>query len=230
MSKVRIFLAGDSTVAYNNISTYPQTGWGQVLHLYLQDGIEIYNYAKNGRSSKSFIEEGRLEKIDESLQAGDLLLIQFGHNDQKEDQERHTDPYTTYQEYLTQYIEVARKHQAKPILITSLYRRHFDETGKLIENVHGEYPHAMVTLGDKLSVPVIDLCTKSEKILEDLGEEQSRELFMNLGPNRSVKYPEGIIDNTHLQYKGAVYMAGIVAKGLKDLGGEYQQLVEVNEN
>ncbi|MGL6174163.1 MAG: rhamnogalacturonan acetylesterase [Cellulosilyticaceae bacterium] len=227
MNKKRIFLAGDSTVAYNDIFTYPQTGWGQVLHLYLKDDIEIYNYAKNGRSSKSFMEEGRLEKINQSIQAGDFLLIQFGHNDQKEDEKRHTEPYTTYQEYLTQYVEVARKNQAIPVLITSLYRRHFDEMGNLLENVHGEYPHAMVELGDKLEVPVIDLCTKSKKILQDLGEERSRELFMNLGANQSTQYPEGIVDNTHLRYKGAIYMAGIVANELKQLGGIYQELVKI---
>lgn len=226
MSKKRIFLAADSTVAYNDISTYPQTGWGQVIHLYLQDNIEIHNHAMNGRSSMSFINEGRLKAIEEQIGEGDFLFIQFGHNDQKEDPERGTSPYTTYQEYLTQYIEVARAHGAIPVFITSLYRRHFDEEGKLKENVHGEYPAAMKQLGERLGVPVIDLCSKSEVMLRELGDEASKALFMNLAPHISKKYPEGTIDNTHLQYAGAVSMAGLVAEGLKELGECYAELVK----
>lgn len=226
MNQKRIFLAADSTVAYNDISTYPQTGWGQVIHLYLQKDIAIHNHAMNGRSSMSFIKEGRLKVIEDQLQEGDFLVIQFGHNDQKEDPERGTDPYTTYQTYLTKYIEVARAHKAVPILITSLYRRHFDETGSLKENVHGEYPAAIQQLGEKLNVPIIDLCGKSESLLKELGDKESKTLFMNLKPGVSKKYPDGIEDNTHLQYAGAVCMAGLVAEGLKELGAGYAELVK----
>ncbi|MDA3812188.1 MAG: hypothetical protein PF518_17865 [Spirochaetaceae bacterium] len=107
--KNRIFLAGDSTVARNTISSYPQCGWGQALHLYLKKDIHILNFAKNGRSSKSFIDEGLLDDIKKEILPGDLLLIQFGHNDQKDEEERRTEPFESYQEYLKLYIDAARK-------------------------------------------------------------------------------------------------------------------------
>lgn len=213
----RIFLAGDSTVAYNNITSYPQTGWGQVLHLYLPRDIEIFNYAQNGRSSKSFIDQGLLDEIDQCMNEGDLLLIQFGHNDQKEDEKRYTDPYTTYQTYLRQYIEVARKHQATPVLITPLYRRHFDENGILKEYVHGEYPEAMKALARELQVAIIDLCEESKVFLQTLGDKASKALFMHLSPHTYVAYPEGKQDDTHMTYEGAVKIAEIINKGLKKI-------------
>ena len=214
---LRIFLAGDSTVAYNDITSYPQTGWGQVLHLYLSPDVQIFNYAQNGRSSKSFIEEGLLDEIDECIGEGDLLLIQFGHNDQKEEEKRHTDPYSTYQAYLKQYIDVARKSGATPILITPLYRRHFDDKGRLKENVHGDYPDAMKVLAKALQVDVIDLCEESKAYLEILGDRDSRALFMHLPPNTYKAYPEGKKDDTHMTYEGAVKIAGIVYRGLEKI-------------
>ena len=214
---LRIFLAGDSTVAYNDIRSYPQTGWGQVLHLYLPKDVDIFNYAQNGRSSKSFIEEGLLNKIDNCIGQRDLLLIQFGHNDQKEDEKRHTDPYSTYQDYLRQYIEVARKHHAIPILITSLSRRHFDEKGKIKEDVHGQYPEAMKALAEELQVAIIDLFNESKVLLETLGDEGSKALFMHLPPDIYETYPEGKKDDTHMVYEGAVKMAGIVYRELEKI-------------
>lgn len=226
MNKRRIFLAGDSTVAYNDISTYPQAGWGQMIHLYLQDDIEVINHAKNGRSSKSFITEERLDKIDQEISEGDFLFIQFGHNDQKEDEERRTEPYTSYQEHLTKYIEVARAHQAVPVLVTSLYRRHFDENGMLKDQVHGEYPNAMKDLAEKLNVPCIDLCEKSRVFLAELGDAESKKLFMNLAPNEYVSCIEGKEDNTHLKHEGALKIAGLVAEGIKELGEDFAKLIK----
>lgn len=214
---LKIFLAGDSTVAYNDITSYPQTGWGQVLHLYLSPDVQIFNYAKNGRSSKSFIEEGLLEQINQCIGEGDLLLIQFGHNDQKEEESRHTDPFSTYQAYLKQYIDVARNKGATPILITPLYRRHFDEEGKIKEKVHGDYPDAMKVLAQDLGVDLIDLCDESKRFLETLGDTDSKSLFMHLPPGTYKAYPEGKVDDTHMTYEGAVKMAGIVYRELEKI-------------
>ena len=77
-----VYYAGDSTVQTNDIATYPQTGMGQVLSLYLKSEVQVSNHGKNGRSTKSFIAEGRLEPIKARITAGDFLLIQFGHNDE----------------------------------------------------------------------------------------------------------------------------------------------------
>lgn len=212
---LRIFLAGDSTVAYNDITSYPQTGWGQAIHLYLSPDVQILNYAKNGRSSKSFIEEGLLEEINQCIGEGDLLLIQFGHNDQKEEASKHTEPYSTYQAYLRQYIDVARRHGATPILITPLYRRHFDKEGRLKDKVHGEYPEAMKALAQELGVDLIDLCKESKELFETLGDAGSKSLFMHLPPGTYKAYPEGKEDDTHMTYDGAVKIAGIVYRGLE---------------
>lgn len=220
----RIFWAGDSTVKHNRINTYPQTGIGQVMNLYLKPEIEICNHAENGRSTKSFINEKRLDKIDELIGEGDYLFIQFGHNDQKEDSERHTEPFFDFQENLLKYIMIAKNHRAYPVLITSLYRRFFSE-GKLLDNVHLDYPKAMIELGQRMEVPVIDLCEKSRRLFEITGDTNSMSWFMNLKENQFKNYPEGLEDNTHLRYEGAVVMAGLIAEGLKELGGIYKELL-----
>jgi len=223
--KKKIFWAGDSTVAENKIDSYPQTGMGQVMGLYLKEDVIVYNFAKNGRSTKSFINEGRLDKIKEELKKDDFLFIQFGHNDQKDDEERSTKPFSTYQEYLSIYIEAAISYGAYPVLITPLYRRMFSEDGHIKNEVHYEYPDAMKQLGEKLKVPVIDLCQKSKELLEKIGDKNSKKWFMHLKEGEFKSHMEGLEDNTHLRYEGAVTMAGLVAEGVKELGAIYSDLI-----
>ncbi len=222
----RIFYAGDSTVAQNNIFSYPQTGIGQMLPLYLKQQYIIQNYGVNGRSTKSFMDEGRLRAIEQEIREGDFLFIQFGHNDEKiEDPARYCAPYGAYQENLETFINVAREHKAHPVLITSLYRRLFDEEGTLIENTHGEYPDAMKEVGKRLDVPVIDLCELSRKLLIETGDEASRKWFMNFAEGLYENFPEGKTDNTHLRGEGAMCFAGMIAGELKKLGGIYEELL-----
>ena len=221
----KIIWAGDSTVKQNDYTSFPQTGIGQGMPLYLKKDTIILNRAENGRSTKSFIEEGRLHSIDSEIQKGDFLFIQFGHNDEKPDIKRHTDAYTTYQENLLKFVEVARKHDAHPVFITSLYRRLFDEQGVLIEGTHLDYPQAMIDLGKKINVPVIDLCSLSKELIQTAGVEKSKAWFMHLAPNEFDNYPLGKTDNSHLQYLGAVTFAKIIAKELKSLGGIYEELL-----
>jgi len=223
--KKRIFWAGDSTVAQNRINSYPQTGIGQVMELYLKEGITVYNFAKNGRSTKSFINEGLLDNIEKELKKGDFLFIQFGHNDQKDDEERNTKPFSTYQEYLSKYIGIAEGYGAYPVLITPLYRRIFSESGHIEDNVHFDYPDAMKQLSEKLNVPVIDLCKKSKELFEKTGDEDSKKWFMHLKKGEFVSNIDGLEDNTHLRYEGAVTMAGLVSQGLEELGGIYGELI-----
>ncbi|TCT15381.1 lysophospholipase L1-like esterase [Natranaerovirga pectinivora] len=226
MAKTKVFLAGDSTVAYNDISTYPQTGWGQVLQMYLKDNVQVVNYAKNGRSSKSFIHEGLLDEIENEISENDFLLIQFGHNDQKEEEHRRTEPFTTYQYYLSQYIDVAINHNAYPIFITPLYRRHFDDKGNIKDKVHLDFPDAMEALAKDFGVPIIDLCNKSKNLFELIGDAESRKLFMHLKKGTYKNYPEGKEDDTHLNYEGAITVAGLIVDGLKALGERYLELVK----
>ena len=208
-----VYWAGDSTVKSNNITTYPQTGIGQVMDLYFNKEVMVYNHAENGRSTKSFIDEQRLASIYNVLRPGDFLFIQFGHNDAKfEDLTRHTEPFGDYQENLEKFVNVARNRQAYPVLITPVCRRWFSDNRFLDEDIHGDYPEAMLDLAERLSVPVIDLYKSSRNLIELKGPEDSRAYFVTS-------------DNTHLVHQGAVAFAGLIAKGLKELGGIYTNLL-----
>ena len=220
-----IFWAGDSTVKHNRVNTYPQTGIGQVFNLYLKSDIEVHNHAENGRSTKSFISEGRLETIDKEIKEKNFLFIQFGHNDQKEDIERRTEAFGSYQDNLRQFINIARKHGACPVLITPLSRRIFDKEGVIKNHSHMEYPDAMKEVAKELDVPCIDLSEKSRELISKTGDLDSKKWFMHLKPNEYDNYSEGKEDNTHLKYEGAVVMAGLIAEGLKELGSVYAELL-----
>ncbi len=213
----RIFWAGDSTVAFNHIDSYPQTGIGQVFGLYLKDEIEVRDYAVNGRSTKSFIDEGRLERIDREIGKGDFLFIQFGHNDEKDqDPTRFTAPYGKFQENLRKYINVARSHGAQPVLITPLERRHFDPAAGVITPTHGDYPAAMKQVAEAEKVPCIDLNRSSRELMDSVGDEASKEFFVHVPAGKYPAFADGKADNTHLQYHGAVTFAGLIAKELVD--------------
>lgn len=225
-SSIRIFWAGDSTVQTNDITTNPQTGIGQVFSLYTREGVHVLNHAKNGRSTKSFIDEGRLAVIDEEIREGDYLFIQFGHNDEKsEDPTRYTEPFSTFIENLEYFINVARKHGANPVLITPLERRCFVDEKHLGIGAHSDYVAAMKQTAEKNGVPLVDLYSMSRGELEKVGELESRKWYMFFDANLYENYPEGSQDNTHLRYEGAVIYAGLIAKGLSALGGAYRELV-----
>lgn len=138
-----IFLAGDSTMADQPADVWPLTGWGQMLHRFVPEGVRVSNHAMSGRSSLSFIFEGRLDALLKEASAGDCLLVQFGHNDEKiGDPTRYTDPETAFPAMLRRYIEAARLRGMRPILATPVQRRTFGEGGRLVES-HGAYPDAV---------------------------------------------------------------------------------------
>lgn len=223
-----IYWAGDSTVQYNDITTFPQTGIGQVLHLYLKPEVKVVNHAKNGRSTKSFLDESRLVPICDAITEGDFLFIQFGHNDEKiHDPARYTAPFQEFKENLGKFVAVAKNKKALPVLITPLERRCFQEDGTLGSGEHGEYVQAMYETAEELQVPLIDLWSKSRKKLDEAGMEESANWYMHLKPGRYTAHMEGLQDNTHLQYEGAVLYAGCIAEGLKELGGVYRDLLLV---
>ncbi|WP_100405274.1 rhamnogalacturonan acetylesterase [Bacillus solitudinis] len=213
--KITIFLAGDSTVANYVKEAAPMAGWGQFLGTYFSEQVIIRNKAINGRSSKSFIKEGVLNEIASDIKQGDYLFIQFGHNDEKTD-ERGTEPFTTYQEYLKMYIEVARNAGATPILFSSVERRKFQEDGTLDET-HGDYPKAMQKLAEELEVPFVDLRMKTRRLLESLGADQTKPLFVWFQPNEHPNYPDGIEDDTHFHERGARKVTELVIEGLKEV-------------
>ncbi len=223
---MNIFWAGDSTVQTNNILTYPQTGIGQVFFQYLRDGVTVVNFAKNGRSTKSFIDEGRLEKIDKAIKPGDFLFIQFGHNDEKEqDPKRYTEPFSSYINNLVIFIETAKKHNATPVLITPLERRCFVDERHLGMGAHSDYVAAMKQTAKKHKTALVDLYSLSRAELKKAGFAGSKTWYMQLKSGEFPMYPMGKEDNTHLRYEGAIKFAGLIAYGLWDLGGDYRKLL-----
>lgn len=221
-----IYWAGDSTVQYNDITTYPQTGIGQVFHLFLKPEVKVLNFAKNGRSTKSFIDEGRLAAIEEQITEGDFLFIQFGHNDEKKaDPARYTDPFGQYMVNLERFVNTARGKKAYPVLITPLERRCFAEGNQLGVGEHSDYVAAMKQAAENLDVPLIDLYSMSREKLRKAGAEKTKDWYMHLPKDVYPSHPEGLTDNTHLKYEGAVVYGGCIAAGLKKLGGRYSKLL-----
>ncbi len=224
----RLLLAGDSTMATAETFKYPQMGWGQTLGHYFTDVLIVRNHAASGRSSKSFIAEERWDAIEKEFQAGDYVLIQFGHNDQKPDEERATNPYTSYQDNLRFFIQRSRAFGVTPILLTSIARRHFDENGHLQET-HGDYPQAVRELAEKEEVVCIDMLTLTREALQELGDEKSKEWFMRLEPGEYEAYPDGAVDNTHLHERGAHQHCRLFVKELIRIKHPLASLVKRNE-
>lgn len=208
-----IYYIGDSTVAFNRIDTYPQQGMSNALGLYLRQGVSLSPHGINGRSTKSFLDEGAFEPVYAAMGPGDFLFIQFGHNDEKEDPARHTDPQTSFPANLRHFIACAREKGAYPLLITPIARRLFDGQGQFRPGSHGPYPAAIRQVGAEDGIPVADLTTITEHYLAGLGDAPSKPLFV---------WPK---DNTHLKHDGAVAMCGFLAQELKRIGGIYGDLV-----
>ena len=205
-----IWIIGDSTVEDNKP---PFRGWGWALPEFVRDGVTVKNHALSGRSSRSFWEEGLFAPVVEHITAGDMLLIQFGHNDEKDD-ERHTDPDSTYPEHLMRYVTAAREKGALPVLLTSVSRRFFSEPTSLMYT-HGEYPRAVRELAKKEGLPLCDLEADSRKLYLSLGPEKTAELFVRLAPGENPDFPDGHDDKTHFNAFGAKKIAELVAEELK---------------
>ncbi|QDT82966.1 rhamnogalacturonan acetylesterase [Gimesia chilikensis] len=196
---LRIMLIGDSTVSdyHKRPKDKPDlTGWGQVFGEYFNDDVTILNRALSGRSSSSFIREGRWK--DALEEKADYLFIQFGHNDCPGKGDRETDPATTYQDYLKKYIDEARAAGMQPVLVTPMTRRVF-ENGK-IRTILRPYAEAMLKVGREKNVPVIDLHQKSVALFNQLGDAGSA----YFSPSKD--------DRTHFSGKGAREIARLVVE------------------
>lgn len=196
-----IYTIGDSTMANKSKDVYPETGWCMVLQDYFKEGVKVSNHAVNGRSTKSFINEKRWQAVLDSLKAGDYVFIQFGHNDEKEnDTTRYAAPFGAYKKNLERFIIEARAKGATPVLFTPIVRRKFDEQGRLTDT-HGQYPAAVREVAREQNVAFVDLLDLSEKWVSRLGDEPSKEYWLWTAPDK--KYPQGRKDDTHLSVKGA---------------------------
>ncbi|MEC1523346.1 rhamnogalacturonan acetylesterase [Neobacillus niacini] len=214
-NQITIYIAGDSTAASKLPEKRPETGWGEAFQAYFKEDVRIENCAINGRSTKSFINEGHLARIENSIQPGDFLIIQFGHNDQKiEDPERGTLPYGDYQDNLGQFIQVAYRKNANPLLLTSVTRRKFEED-KIDHMSVGDFPQAMIHFAGKYHVPVLDIHKITTEFMGKIGNEESKKYYLHLPPGQSENYPEGIIDNTHFNEHGAKMVAQLIIEAIQ---------------
>lgn len=213
--KKKLFIAGDSTAAQKSGGAKPETGWGEKFSCFLSSEIEVRNYAQNGRSTESFITEKRLDQIAKEISPGDFMLIQFGHNDQKIDLPIGTMPYEDYQENLAQFVEVALAKNSFPLLLTSVTRRDNLPDGRLNPETLGDYPEAMIALGERLAVPVIDVYRLTQDYYQRLGMEETIKLHLHLTTGQHPNYPAGIADNTHFNDYGAHQIARIIAENIR---------------
>jgi lysophospholipase L1-like esterase len=212
-----IYLAGDSTCADKRPEKRPETGWGEMLRQHFDPAkVRVENHAQNGRSTKTFISEGRWQAIVDKLKRGDWVFVQFGHNDEsKEKGERYTPP-EDYRKNLIRFIAEVRAKSAQIVLLTPVMRRKFDKNGNFVDLHPVEYPDAVRAVAREQNVPLIDMHRKSEAVIRRYGVEGSRALFLQLKPGENPNYPKGIEDNTHFVPKGAEEMAKLVIEGIRE--------------
>ncbi len=209
--RTAVYLSGDSTMCEYPAARAPRTGWGQALREMMTD-CNVINQAVSGRSSKSYVTEGYFARLQAAVRPGDVMIVQFGHNDEKDDPTRHTDPETTYTENLRAYITLARERGAGVILMTSMARRTFRD-GQ-IAFTHGAYPDAVKRLGLREQVPVIDMEKMTMDVLREMGDEASKNLYMWIEAGHP-NYPDGQKDNSHLCRAGAELFAGMMLKEIR---------------
>lgn len=206
----QVFIAGDSTASHYGPERAPREGWGQQLQGFLDaDAYVVRNHAQSGRSSRSFVDEGWFDGMAKQVRAGDVLLIQFGHNDEKiEDPTRYNEPQRAFPSSLMRYVALARDKGATPILITPVARRKFDR-GQLLDT-HGLYAQAVRDLAQREDIGLIDLTALSMDWLRAAGDDASKAYFMHV--------PEqGQEDDTHFQQRGAMMAACLVIAGWKQV-------------
>jgi lysophospholipase L1-like esterase len=216
--KFSVFLTGDSTMAtYSDTLNNPIRGWGQMLHLFFNPNVSIYNHAVGGASTKSFINSGYWANVLKLLKPGDYVFIQFGHNDQKStDTSRFTDPFTSYSYNLEKFISETRSKGANPVILSSIVRRSFSSNGTFTDT-HGSYPYASWLVAKEKGVPFIDLQQKTRNLVIFFGPEGSKKLYLWINPGEYAALPDGMQDNTHLSKLGATEVCKLTVKGLQEI-------------
>ena len=233
-----IFIIGDSTAANKDISKGKlERGWGMALQCFFDDNIHVDNHAVNGRSSLSFMNEGRWDKVLEKMKPGDYVIIQFGHNDEKPQADRHTEPGSTFDYNLAKYVRETREHGGIPVLMNCVVRRNFfvnapenDDDEKLrtqtfkdgvkmvegdsLIDTHGLYRVAPRDVAARMNVHFIDANRITHDLEQGLGTEGSKRLHMWFLPGTEPTEPKGKQDNTHYNVYGAHQVARLLADAL----------------
>ena len=209
---------------------YPVTGWGQVFQEYFNDAdlskfkglisadsVDVEDRARGGRSTRSFFQEGRWRAVYDSLKAGDLVLMQFGHNDAAENKTERYVNIEGYKEFLRLYVSQSLEKGAIPIILTPVCRNYPWKEGHL-ENVHGEYPTAAMDIAEEMGVLLIDLNQLSMEAFSEKGRDYvTKNYFMNLDSGVYEAYPNGQNDNTHFQPEGARAVAELIFEAMMNL-------------
>ena len=232
-----IFMIGDSTMANKPLDgDNPERGWGQMLPGFFTEDIRVDNHARNGRSSKSFIDEGLWEQVRTQIRKGDYVFIQFGHNDEKPKPDRHTDPGTTFDTNLRRFVEETRAKGGIPVLFNSIVRRNFFHNpnavtdddlrrekvegtaleGDSLIDTHGAYLESPRRVAAELDVPFVDLNRLTHDLVQGMGREASKSLFCWVPANTYAACPKGRQDNTHLNIYGARRVARLAVNALAE--------------
>ncbi len=232
---ITVYMIGDSTMANKSLDAGNQErGWGHVLGGYFTEDVRVENHAVNGRSSKSFINEGRWDAVVNKIRPGDYVFIQFGHNDEKADPKRHTDPGTTFDENLRKFVRETRAKGGIPVLFNSIVRRNFganpqavaaddvrsEQSDDIVEgdtlvDTHGKYLDSPRNVAREMGVTFIDLNKATKELVESMGVEGSKELFMWIPKGVSPACPKGRQDNTHLNVYGARKVAKLAVQAIE---------------
>lgn len=232
---ITVYMIGDSTMANKSLDAGNQErGWGHVLGGYFTEDVRVENHAVNGRSSKSFIDEGRWDAVVNKIRPGDYVFIQFGHNDEKADPKRHTDPGTTFDENLRKFVRETRAKGGIPVLFNSIVRRNFganpqavaaddvrsEQSDDIVEgdtlvDTHGKYLDSPRNVAREMGVTFIDLNKATKELVESMGVEGSKELFMWIPKGVSPACPKGRQDNTHLNVYGARKVAKLAVQAIE---------------
>ena len=230
---VTLYAIGDSTMAPNTKCDEdpgdPGRGWAEPLQQFFDPAqLVVRNCAVSGRSTKSFIDEGRWQKVLDRIAPGDLLLIQFGHNDaKKSDPKRYTDPETTFKENLRRFVNEARGKGATSILATSIVRRQFNKDGTLRDS-HGRYVPAAAEVAAELNVPLVDMNRLTGELVLKYGPEESKKLYLYVEPNVAERFPDGNADDSHLCIRGAEEFAALFAEACAAAGNPLGRYVKPN--
>ena len=235
-----VFMIGDSTMADKDTTGGKQErGWGMVLQQYFDNHVVVDNHAVNGRSSKSFIGEGRWDKVLAKIKPGDYVFIQFGHNDEKPQPERHTDPGSTFDDNLRKFVNDTRSKGGIPVLFNAVVRRNFalkvqknDDDEKLrnldaksgnnvlegdtLYDTHGDYRFSPANVAKEMGVVFIDANAITHELEQGLGREASKKLHMIFAPGEHPSLPNGRWDNTHYNIYGANQVAVLLIKAVGD--------------
>ncbi|WP_455672927.1 pectinesterase family protein [Phocaeicola sp.] len=233
---ITVFMIGDSTMANKALDGgNRERGWGHVLGGFFSEEVRVENHARNGRSSKSFIDEGLWKVVINRVKPGDYVFIQFGHNDEKADAARHTDPGTTFDDNLRRFVKETRAKGGIPVLFNSIVRRNFRrnenavaeddvrkelskgggaEEGEVLIDTHGKYLESPRNVASELDVPFIDMNKLTHDLVQGMGTEASKKLFMWVPEGVCAACPKGRADNTHLNIEGARVIAGITVDAI----------------